>query len=240
MGISLQKGKWQSTFFISFRKISTSPGTDSTGQETVFTSFQNSGYHRTATEIADRNNNSQFSTGGNLRYETAKFSVGLNLIHFQFGLALQKKSTTYNLFSLKGNQLSDFSVDYSYTIQNLHLFGEFASDQWLHRAWIQGALVSLGESLDLGFIYRNISPAYQSLYSGSFTENSTPVNEQGLYSGLSFKPVPAVRCDLYYDLFVFPWLKYRVDGPSQGQDFLFHILVSLINSGNLRLPINNK
>jgi hypothetical protein len=34
--------------------------------------------------------------------------------------------------------------------------------------------------LDLGFLYRNISPAFQSLYSGSFTENNVPANEQGL------------------------------------------------------------
>jgi len=223
LGISLQKGKWQSTLFVSYRKISTSLEADSIGQEPVFTSFQNSGYHRTAAEIADRNNNSQFATGANARYETRNFSMGFNLVHFHFAQPLQKRDALYNLYSLKGKNLSDFSMDYSYTLGNLHLFGEFARDQWLHGASVQGALISFGEHLDLGFLYRNISPAFQSLYSASFTENNTPGNEQGLYSGLSFKPGAGIRCDMYYDMFVFPWLKYRVDCPSRGRDFFFQV-----------------
>ena len=221
LGISLQEGKWQSTLFVSYRKISTTAEADSTGQESVFTSFQNSGYHRTAAEIADRNNNGQFAAGGNIRYENRDFSISFNLIHFHFAQPLQKKDVLYNLYSLKGKNLTDFSTDYSYTLGNLHLFGEFAKDQWLHGAYVQGALISLGEHLDAGFVYRNISPAFQSLYSASFTENNMPGNEQGLYSGFSFKPAAGIRCDLYYDIFVFPWLKYRVDGPSHGRDFLF-------------------
>ena len=54
-----------------------------------------------------------------------------------------------------------------------------------------------------------------------FTENSIPNNEKGFYAGLSFKPAAGLQATMYYDLFVFPWLKYRVDGPSGGRDFLF-------------------
>jgi hypothetical protein len=223
LGISLQKGKWQSTCFLSFKKISTNLETDSTSLDSSFSSFETSGYHRTAAEIADRNDNSQLAVGGTVQYAGRNFSMGFNTIHYQFGKPLQKRDLPYNLYSLKGKYLSDYSLDYSYTVGNLHLFGEFAEDRQLHSAFIQGALVSLGEHLDLGFIYRNISPAFQSLYSSSFTENNVPVNERGLYSGLSFKPTAAIRCDVYYDLFVFPWVKYEVDGPTHGQDFLFHL-----------------
>jgi hypothetical protein len=79
--------------------------------------------------------------------------------------------------------------------------------------------------MDIGFVYRNISSAYQSLFSGAFTENNLPVDERGFYSGLTFKPTAAIRCDIYYDLFVFPWLKYLVDAPARGQDFLFHLTI---------------
>jgi hypothetical protein len=34
-----------------------------------------------------------------------------------------------------------------------------------------------------------------------------------------------IRCDLYYDMFVFPWLKYRLNGPSHGRDILFQFTV---------------
>ena len=224
LGISLQKRKWETSLFISSQKISTNRKEDTAGREELFSSFQNSGYHRTAAEIADRNNNRQFSAGGNIRFAGSCFTLGLNWIHFHFSHPLQKREAVYNLFSLKGSCLTNFSLDYSYTRANLHLFGEFATDQWRHLAWVQGALVSLGENLDLSFLYRNISPAFQSLYSDAFTESTVPNNEKGFYTGLSFRPVAGLQADIYYDLFVFPWLKYRVDGPSGGRDLMVRFI----------------
>ena len=221
VGINLQKGNWSSTVFLSYQKISSNPDTDTLGRDDIFTSFENSGYHRTANEIADRGNNNQFSAGGNLVYSASRFNAGVNFTHFRFAKSFQKKEEPYNLYSFRGRHLSDISFDYGYTLGNIHFFGELASDQANHRAFVQGALLSLGNELDLSVLYRNISPAYQSLYSDAFTENSSPVNEKGFYSGLSFRPVDGLKVEMYYDLFVFPWLKYRIDAPGSGNDFLF-------------------
>ena len=219
--ISLQKGKWQNNMFISSQRISTHMETDTAGREDLFTSFQQSGYHRTPSEIAGRNNNKQISAGINIRYTGEQFSMGLNCIHFQFSLPLQKKDEPYNIYSLKGTRLTDFSVDYSYTYRNLHLFGEWAMDQWSHFALVQGALISLGDNVSMSFLYRNISVAYQCLYSDAFTENTVPNNERGFYSGISIRPAAGVQLEMYYDMFIFPWLKYQVDAPSAGSDLLF-------------------
>ncbi len=219
--ISLQKGKWQSNVFIASRKISTNMETDTAGREDLFTSFQQSGYHRTPAEIADRNNNRQISAGINIRYNGELFSMGMNCIHFQFSRPFQKKDEPYNLYSLKGTRLTDYSFDYSYTYRNLHLFGEWAMDQWSHFAFVQGALISLSDHISMSFLYRNISVAYQSLYTDAFTENTVPNNEKGFYSGISIRPATGLQLEMYYDLFMFPWLKYQVDGPSAGRDLLF-------------------
>ncbi len=224
IGISLQKGKWQTTLFVSERKISTNILKDTAGTETEFSSFQNSGYHRTASEIADRNNNSQFAAGGNVRYAAGRLLLGFNSVYYRFSSSLQKKDEPYTLFSLKGNQLADYSLDYSYTRNNLHVFGEFATDHLHHRAFIHGALISLGENLDLGFIYRNISTGYQTLYSSAFTENTAPGNEKGFYAGLSFRATAGLRINFYQDLFIFPWLKFGVDAPSGGRDLLLQLV----------------
>ncbi len=218
--ISLQKGKWQSNMFIASQRISTNLVTDTTGREDLFSSFQQSGYHRTPAEIADRNNNRQISAGINIRYTGEQISLGLNCIHFQFSRPFQKKDEPYNLYSLKGTRLTDYSFDYGYTYRNLHLFGEWAMDQWSHFGVIQGALISLDENISMSFLYRGISVAYQSLYSDAFTENTVPNNEKGFYSGISFRPAAGLQVEMYYDIFVFPWLKYQVDAPSAGRDLL--------------------
>jgi len=221
VAISLQKGKWQTNMFIASRRISTNMETDTFGREDLFTSFQQSGYHRTPAEIVDRNNNRQISAGINIRYTGEPFSIGLNCMHFQFSRSFQKKDEPYNLYSLKGTRLTDFSIDYSHTYRNLHLFGEWAMDQWGHFALVQGALISLSDKISMSFLYRNISVAYQSLYSDAFTENTTPNNEKGFYSGFSIRPAAGLQLEMYYDIFIFPWLKYQVDAPSAGRDMLF-------------------
>lgn len=221
LGITLQKGNWESTLFISNQKISTNLQPDTAGREDLFTSFQNSGYHRTPSEIVDRNNSNQFSAGANIKYSGNRFLIGFNWVRFHFSRPFQKRDELYNLYSLKGKNLADFSFDYSYTIHNLHLFGELAADYGLRFALVQGALISLGENIDMSFLYRNISSSFRSLYSDAFTENSVPNNEKGFYAGLSFRPAAGLQATVYYDLYVFPWLKYGVDGPSGGRDFLF-------------------
>jgi len=222
VGISLEKGHWETTAFVAFQKISTN--LKSVGQEELFSSFQTSGYHRTANEIADRNNSLQFTAGGNIRFTNSRFLLGLNFLQYQFSRPFQKRDLPYNLFHFKGNHLSNVSLDYHFTLGNLYLFGEFASDHHFNRAWVHGALLSLNENLDMSFLYRNISRGFESLYSDAFTENTEPANEKGLYAGLCFRPLRAVQVDLYYDLFIFPWLKYRVDGPSGGRDISVQLI----------------
>jgi hypothetical protein len=219
IGISLGTGNWQTTAFISYQAISTNLTQDTAGREDLFSSFQNSGFHRTASEIKDRNNSRQFSAGGNISYSDSRLTAGINFVHFQFSRPFQKRDEPYNLYSLKGKLLTNYSFDYSYTRGNIHLFGEFATDS-RRFAFVQGALMSLSENLDISFLYRNISSAFQSIYSDAFTENSVPANEKGFYSGLHMKLLPGLQADLYYDVFVFPWLKYAVDGPSSGGDIL--------------------
>ncbi|HEY8733029.1 MAG TPA: hypothetical protein VIL90_00595, partial [Puia sp.] len=224
IGVSLENGKWQASLFVSSQKISTNLVSDTNRKEDLLSSFQNSGYHRTASEIADRNNSRQFSAGGNIRFRSKQFMVGFNYIQFHFSRPFQKRDEPYNLYSFHGKELTDYSIDFNYTLANVHTFGEIATDQWLHTAFVQGALISLGENLDMSFLYRNISPAFQSLYSDAFTENSIPNNEKGFYAGFAFRPATGWQADLYYDVYVFPWLKYRIDGPSAGRDILFQVV----------------
>ena len=54
----------------------------------------------------------------------------------------------------------------------------------------------------------------------AFTENTYPTNETGLYAGVSIHPAATWRLDAYCDFYKFPWLKYLIDAPSNGKDFL--------------------
>lgn len=72
-------------------------------------------------------------------------------------------------------------------------------------------------------VIRVIDKKYESLYANAFTKNTVPVNENGLYAGISIRPSTLVNINAYADIFQFPWLKYRVDAPSSGNEYLVQL-----------------
>ncbi len=218
-GITLQKGRWEGTVFLSLRKLTGNLEKDPVTDQGHISSISASGYHRTAKELEDRNNLRQITTGSSLRYSFNDLHVAANAVFYKFSLPLQKQDRPYNLFAPRGKTFANESVDYSYTFRNFHVFGELAVDKDLNKAFLNGLLVSLSLAADLTLVYRSVSRRYQSFYTNAFTENSMPVNEQGFYAGLSIRPSDQVKINLYTDGYYFPWLKYRVDAPSGGREY---------------------
>jgi hypothetical protein len=69
-------------------------------------------------------------------------------------------------------------------------------------------------------VFRKYNPSYQSIYNNAFGEYGDGRNETGLYSGVSLKPSKYWQLNLYMDIYKSPWLRYLVDAPSQGTDYL--------------------
>ncbi len=222
-GITIRKGKIESTAFASFRKFGGNFVADTVNNEDFVSSFLTSGYHRTPSEIADRNNLSQTAFGGNIIYRGNSWHIGLNGIYYKFSLPVEKRSEPYNLYAISGDNWYNFSVDYSYTYKNLHFFGEAAADRHFNKAFVNGLLLSVDPRVDISFVQRTIHKAYQSINGNAFTENTYPTNETGFYTGIAIRPAMGWRVDLYGDIYKFPWLKYLVDAPSHGRDYLVQL-----------------
>ena len=225
-GITVQKGKIEATGFISYRKLSANFAADTVTYEEYITSFLNSGYHRTESEVAGRHKLGQLALGGNIKYRASNWHIGFNAINFNFSAPVVKRPEPYNLYAISGKYWSNYSIDYSYTYRNLHFFGEAAVDKNFSKAFLNGLLISVDPRVDISFLHRHIDPQYQSNNGNAFTENTYPTNENGFYSGISIRPASAWRFDAYIDVYKFPWLKYLVDAPSQGKDFLAQITYS--------------
>ena len=219
-GITIKKGKIESTAFVSFRKLGGNFVADTVNNEDFISSFLTSGYHRTLSENEDRNNLTQTAFGGNILYRSNRWQIGLNGIYYKFSLPIQKRNEPYNLFAISGKQWYNFSIDYSFTYKNLHFFGEGAADKNFNKAFINGLLISVDTRVDVSILHRTIQKGYQSINGNAFTENTYPTNETGLYTGVTIRPAIGWKFDLYGDIYKFPWLKYLVDAPSNGKDFL--------------------
>lgn len=222
-GITIQKNKMEATVFASVRKLSGNFVADTVNNEDFVSSLLTSGYHRTNSEIDDRGNLVQTAFGGNISYKTNRWQIGINGIAYHFSLPVQKRDEPYNLYAINGNNWYNTSVDYSYTYKNLHLFGEAAMDKNFNKAFLNGLLISVDPRADVSFVHRYIQPAYQAVNGNAFTENTYPTNEKGFYTGITIRPSIGWRVDAYADIFTFPWLKYLVDAPSHGAEFLVQV-----------------
>jgi hypothetical protein len=220
IGITLQKKNIEATVFASYKKISGNIINDTTER---FSSLLTSGYYRTLSEIADKNKINLTSFGGNISYRISSLKIGWNAVAHHFNIPLQKRDEPYNLFAISGKEVFNSSVDYSYTYKNIHLFGEAAVDKNFHKAFINGALLSVDPKVDLSFLYRNIQKEYQSLFGNAFTENTMPVNEKGFYTGIAIRPMAGWQLNAYGDFFQFPWIKYLVNAPTEGHDYLVQL-----------------
>ncbi len=220
--VTLQKGNWESTIFTSVRKLDGNIAENDMGEEIV-TSIKTSGYRRTPAEIADKNSLQQFSWGANLNYRTSTWKIGLNTIHHYYDKYIQREARLYNLYAISGSQWSNYSIDYSYTYRNVHLFGETAIDRNGGWATLNSMIASLHSKADVVLLYRNIQPVYQAMYGNAFTVNTHPTNERGIYAGISLKPEKAIQVNAYADVYSFPWLRYRADAPASGTDYFLQL-----------------
>jgi len=87
------------------------------------------------------------------------------------------------------------------------------------KAMLIGSIFNLSPRLTFSLLYRNFARDYQVFYAIPFAESSRPQNESGIYLGAVINLGATSTFKLYYDLFRFPWLSYRVNMPSQGDEF---------------------
>jgi hypothetical protein len=217
-GITVQRGNVQATIFGSYRKWSAA-----VQEEGFITSVQVSGFHRSASELKNKNAVNVFAAGGNVQLRGRSGQVGVNGVYHSFSIPFHSSGEPYDHYALNGKNWFNASIDYAYTWSNFHWYGEMAIDKKSNTAIINGLLFSADPSVDFAIVYRRISPAYKAVAANAFTENTQPVNENGLYTGIAFRPAYRWRIDAYADFFRFPWLKFRVDAPSHGYDYLLQV-----------------
>lgn len=215
--------KIEFTTFLSHKKIdgNIASNTDTIfSDESAFTSIISSGFHRTPNEIKDKQTVTQTITGGHLRYKLSNFQLGLTAVHTTYDQAFQRDDKPYNRFEFSGKSLLNTGMDYTWYYRNVTLFGEVSSSSNGAMATSHGLLASLHPKVDLSIVYRNFAKDYHTTYSSAFGENSRNINEQGFYMGISVRPVPKWTINAYTDVYSSPWLKYLVDAPSRGYDYM--------------------
>jgi len=82
-----------------------------------------------------------------------------------------------------------------------------------------GSIFNLHPRLTFSVLYRNFARNYQVFYAIPFSEGSRAQNEKGIYLGAVINTGTHSNFKVYYDIYSFDWLRYRVNAPSHGDEF---------------------
>ncbi len=196
---------------------------DTIEPEAVFTSFQEDGFHRTTREVARAHSIGERIIGGHLRYIRPAFSIGATAAHVEFGGQLQRNTLAYNQFEFNGRSNTTAGVDWNALYRNLTFFGEAAMSENGARSWNAGLLASLDKRVSMSMVYRDYGRDFQNLYSVAFGEGINPWNQRGLYTGIEIRPDRKWTINAFFDQWEHQWLRYQVDAPSRGTDWLAQV-----------------
>lgn len=189
-------------------------------EEEYFSSIQESGFHRTENELSNKRSTNEQIIGTNINLHHKRLTIGLTSYYTLFDKPLSKDLAPYQIFDFQGKTNINSGIDFKWSLGKIGFFGEGAISKNFGKAGIIGLVTDLHPRIKASLVYRNFEPEYQVFYSAPFSETSKTANEQGLYLGLRTYIGKSSSLNGYIDLFSFPWLRYRVDAPSQGHEFM--------------------
>jgi len=208
------KGKFgmEISAFGSFRKI------DAAIANGRFSTISSAELHRTEEESDKKDQLKLLTMGAHFLLKTEKGQFGLTGLTYRFGASFNPEWKPYNCFYFRGKEGGNISVDYRLRYKGILFFGECAMDEKAKTAVISGLSIKPYSTLDFSFLGRAYDPEYNAYYSNSFSEGTSVKNEYGVFASCEWRLIKRWRLNAYYDVFVFPWIKYGVNAPSSGFD----------------------
>lgn len=204
---------WDVSGFYSHRSM------DGVITDEEITSIYKTGLHRSRKEADKKNLFALQLAGGNVSYQKKRMKLGITGIYYLFDRPYQPVLTGYFKYNLHGNNFYNLGMDYAYRWRRFSFEGETAVGKqgWASLNRLQYSPV---QDVHLMLIHRFYSYDYWALFAHSFGEGSTTQNEQGYYLGVETSPFAHWKCFASFDLFSFPWKRYRISKASRGVDGL--------------------
>lgn len=205
--------------FISSRKLDASLKALPGGGFTL-SNINQSGLHRTATELKNHGNLGQLVYGAALQHLGQNLNIGLIAYKSHYQHSFITGTQSYNRYGFTGKKLINSGFHYNYTFRNVYFYGEAAHSLKSGSAMINGAMAPLSKKTSVVLLYRNYDKDYHNFFSKAVGESTEPSNEKGWYAGFNYTLFRNLTWSVYGDYFKFPWLRYRVDSPSTGYEML--------------------
>ena len=209
-----------SAFYSNHKRDANITVTDSiSGDALEVSSFEETGYHRIPSELNDKNVIREVIYGGNVQFRSNYFSIGITGVKSHWSAALTPQLDINSQFAFRGKSNLNLGCDFQFIFRSIYGFGEVSESLNGGMAWLAGLQVNPGADIHFSLIYRDYQRSYQNLYCNAIGKNSKNSNERGLMVTISTRLSSQIGISAFVDIFQSPWLKYRTDFISHGNEF---------------------
>ncbi len=206
---------------------------DEAGNIKIVSSILQTGYHRTGTELANKNALTETLFGGNIHFRKNIFSAGFTAYKTLLSAKIEPDPAAYNIHYFRGTENFNIGMDMALALRKVNFFGELSYSANNAFAGLIGMQCALGENTSLSLLYRNYAKNYQNFYALPVGQSSHPQNESGLLMAFQTSLFWSIRALLEIDVFQFPWLRYQANNPSVGQEIRLNLSKSLKNRSSV-------
>ncbi|MCX6283904.1 MAG: helix-hairpin-helix domain-containing protein [Bacteroidetes bacterium] len=220
LALSIGAGRFTLSGICSFRKRDANviDSDTASGRAISFSSFVETGYHRTEAEMVKKGRVSEFILGGNLGFRGNFFSLGLTAYSVSLGADFQPRPALYTHFAFTGKKNFVTGADFNLFYRFIRVSGEFSRSGNGSLAWISVLNFNPDPRFSGVLLYRDYPCGFQNLYSNCFRQNTNTANEKGWYISISASLPLHFNLSLFADFCSFPWAKYGVNTPSAGNE----------------------
>ncbi|MEA1886491.1 MAG: hypothetical protein U9N72_04710 [Bacteroidota bacterium] len=150
--------------FASRNMIDATTGYDTDNEAKYIKSFYETGIHNTPTTIMKRDQAMESSFGLNINRMANKFYYAFNAVYSKFSLPVIPVEDPRNIYDFKGRVNASFSIDYAYLFKYSYMFGEFAVDNTLKTAFIQGLSLNPEGRVRCNIMYSRVNRGFNSVH----------------------------------------------------------------------------
>ncbi|MCG8580450.1 MAG: helix-hairpin-helix domain-containing protein [Bacteroidales bacterium] len=201
--------------FVSYKKRDASFVNDTIDGLSI-SSLQETGYHRTQSEVDNRLAINETIYGLQAAYRHHLFHLDAGYVNWHIDRPIAKKNHLRDMYRFSGDKQETVWLSNAVFLNRLTLFGELAVQNHEHGGIYQGLTYNPGFDIAFSLAYRKYSKGYTAVLSNPFSESSSRGGESGVYTSLSISPLKRLSLRAFADLFSYEWLRYNVYRPSTG------------------------
>ena len=146
-------------------------------------------------------------------------NIGINELLLKYSMPFLSDSNYYKSNTILLGWQNIHSLDYSWHIKNINLFGEIAMNNDYSISSLNGIIISLNKTITFSSRARQFSKHFFNPYAHTYSQGSSSKNEEGVDFSILLHLRKNEQLILNYDIYHYPEIKYGVKRPSYGKEF---------------------